>query len=414
MSEVKEQKESANFAKKNLSMPKESKIFLLYASAGSGHRSACEAVRQSILDLDPKANVTLVDVLQYMPRILSKLYSGGYIFVVSKYPMLWYFIYEIGSDLSDFRPTGFWHRLFYQSLLFRLFGFLKRERPACIISSHFLSSWAAGLYKLKYDNSCHVSTIVTDYGIHPVWISAGQDSVYVATEQLQAELLPFSRHLGTDKIIPTGIPIHPNFAHPKDIIGLKSKFALDPNRYTILVLGGMFASQNIRDILLWLAECRSRIQIVLVAGKHYPIEEEIKEQLIEKNIRYQIFGYIDFMDDIMAVSDLAITKAGALTTSECLSRGVPLVIFKPYPGQEVRNCDYFLEQGVAVRVDQLSGLSFKIDTILQRPGLLEAMKERALKVAQPFASEKIAKDILTVCQDGSCRPPDANEHENDK
>ena len=394
MSEIREQTELAELARNNQSLPKESKIILLYASAGAGHRSACEAIRQSILDLYPKANVSLVDILQYMPKFLSRLYSGGYIFVVSKYPMLWYFIYEVGSDLSDFRPTGFWHRLFYQSLLFRLFGFLKREKPTCIISSHFLSSWAAGLYKLKYDGDCRVSTIVTDYGIHPVWISAGQDSVYVATEQLQAELLPFSRHLGTDNIIPSGIPIHPNFSRPQDIAGLKKKFDLDLDRYTILILGGMFGARNIRDILLWLAECRSHIQLVLVAGKNYPIGEEIKERLIEKDIRYQIFGYIDFMDEIMAVSDLAITKAGALTTSECLARGVPLVIFRPYPGQEVRNCDYFLEQGVAVRVDQLSGLSFKIDNILQQPGRLDAMKERALKIARPLAAEKIAESIL--------------------
>jgi processive 1,2-diacylglycerol beta-glucosyltransferase len=111
-------------------------------------------------------------------------------------------------------------------------------------------------------------------------------------------------------------------------------------------------------------------------------------------MKYQIFGYIDFMDELMAVSDLAITKAGALTTSECLASGLPMVIFRPYPGQEERNCDYFLEQGVAVRVDQISGVSYKVDGILLEAERLERMKARALEVARPDSSEEIARFLL--------------------
>lgn len=372
------------------------RILLLYASAGAGHRSACQAIRQSFSDLKIEADIIMVDILEYMPRIVSRLYSGGYIMVVSKYPMLWYLIYESGSDLSTFRRTGFWHRLFWKSLLAPLFDYLSKERPDKIVSAHFLSSWAAGLYKHQYHPACQVSTVITDYGVHPVWITAWQDIVFVPTEQLCAELTPFAGDMGTDKIIPVGIPIHPNFRKPRDIAALKGKFQLDPERHTILILGGMFGSQNIRDILLWLTHCKSRIQLVLVAGKHYPIQERVKVKLLERNIKYQLYGYIDFMDELMTVADLAITKAGALTTSECLASGLPLVIFRPYPGQEERNCDYFLEQGVAVRVDQLSGLSYKVDSILQNPERLAAMQARARKISRPESSEEIVKTLLNT------------------
>jgi processive 1,2-diacylglycerol beta-glucosyltransferase len=194
--------------------------------------------------------------------------------------------------------------------------------------------------------------------------------------------------------VTTGIPIHPNFNRPKDVAELKRRFQLDPERHTLLILGGMFGSKNIRDILLWLTRCKSRMQLILVAGKHYPIHERLKERLVEKDIKYQIYGYIDFMDELMAVSDLAITKAGALTTSECLACGLPLVIFKPYPGQEERNCDYFLEKGVAVRVEQLPGLSYKIDSILLDPEVLARMKSCVMKIARPDSTERIVSILL--------------------
>jgi len=375
---------------------KKQKIILLYASAGAGHRSACAATKESFSDLRPEADVIMIDVLHYMPRIVSRLYSGGYLLIASHYPILWYVIYESGSDLSSFKPPGFWHRILWQNILHPLFELLKREKPDLVVSTHFLSSWAAGFYRRKYGGNCVVATIMTDYGIHPVWIAPDQDYYFVPTEQLRAELLPFTRYLGTEKVVTAGIPIHPTFGRRKDVTGLKRKYNLDMDRQTVLILGGMFGSRNIRDILLWLTESRAKLQLILVAGGHYPIDERIKERLVERDIKYQLFGYIDFMDELMAVSDLAITKAGGLTTSECLASGLPLVIFKPYPGQEVRNCDYFLEQGVAVRVDQLSGLSHKVDSILLEPGRQEQMRARALQIARPDASEQIARILLDL------------------
>jgi processive 1,2-diacylglycerol beta-glucosyltransferase len=375
-------------------MLKTPKIILMYASAGAGHRSACEAIKQSIADIYPDADVRMHDILDFMPKIISRLYSGGYLLAASKYPMLWYFIYESGSDLSKFKPSGFWHRIIWTAVLSRLFKYFDKEKPDHIISSHFLSSWAAGHYKRKYNPECIISTVVTDYGVHPAWISSGQDYLFVPTEQIQAELASFARYLGTSNIETVGIPIHPNFGRTKNRVVLKQKYQLDPDRRTILILGGMFGSKCIKDVLYWLGDCRSPLQLILVAGKHYPVSEIIKERLIERDIKYQFFGYINFMDELMAVSDIAITKAGALTTSECLANGLPLVIFRPYPGQEVRNCDYFLEQGVGVRVDQLPGLCYKIDKIFEEPGRLEQMKERALNIARPDSSQKIARILL--------------------
>ena len=373
---------------------KKQKILLLYASAGAGHRSACAAIMQSLRDLGSDADLKVIDILDFMPRVFSRIYSRGYVIIASRYPMLWYLIYESGSDLSTFKPSGFWHRVFWGNMLSHLFEMLRNERPDQIVSSHFLSSWAAGYYKRKYDGDCIVSTVVTDYGVHPAWISSDQDIVFVPTEQVRVELSAFTSYLGTSRIITAGIPIHPSFGRKKDARALKLKYNLDPEKPTILILGGMFGSRNVREILLSLTESRANAQLLLVAGRHYPVSERIKEHFVERGMKYQIFGYIDFMDELMAVSDLAITKAGALTTSECLASGLPMVIFRPYPGQEERNCDYFLEQGVAVRVDQISGVSYKVDGILLEAERLERMKARALEVARPDSSEEIARFLL--------------------
>ena len=377
---------------------KKLKIILLYASAGAGHRSACEAIRQALSDKNPDLDLKMVDILDYLPRLFSSIYAGGYLVVVSKYPMLWYFMYESGSDLYHYRPYNAFFRLTWTLLFNKLFSYLQQENPDMIISAHFHGSWAAGMYKTRYNRHCQVASVVTDYGVHPVWVTPSQDHVFVATEQLKAELLPFSQYIGTENIIPAGIPIKSQFATSRNRDELRAKFKLDDTRSTILILGGMFGSENIKDILFWLSGSKIPLQIIIVAGKHYPITENIKEMLTARDIKYQLYGYIDFMHELMAVADLAITKAGALTTTECLASGLPLVIYRPYPGQEVRNCDYFLEQGVAVRVDQLSGLGAKIDSILTDTEKHSIMRRKAVITAKSDSAVKIADYLLNVLE----------------
>ena len=69
----------------------------------------------------------------------------------------------------------------------------------------------------------------------------------------------------------------------------------------------------------------------------------------------------------MTAADLFVGKPGGLTTSEVLARGVPMVVINPIPGQEERNSDHLLEQGAAIRCNNLPALSYKIEHLINTP-----------------------------------------------
>ncbi len=96
----------------------------------------------------------------------------------------------------------------------------------------------------------------------------------------------------------------------------------------------------------------------------------------------------------MAVADMVLTKPGGLTTSEVLARGAAMAIVNPIPGQESRNSDYLLENGAAIKINNIATMRIKLTELLEDQGRLERLKENALRLAKPQAAFDVARMAL--------------------
>ena len=96
----------------------------------------------------------------------------------------------------------------------------------------------------------------------------------------------------------------------------------------------------------------------------------------------------------MTVASLSITKPGGMTTTEALSKGLPMVIVNPIPGQEMGNTNFLLKQGAAIRVRNLKTVSNEVESLLCAPQRLEKMRTAAHKNSKPNSSMDIAHLIL--------------------
>jgi processive 1,2-diacylglycerol beta-glucosyltransferase len=114
----------------------------------------------------------------------------------------------------------------------------------------------------------------------------------------------------------------------------------------------------------------------------------------ENNENFKVFGYTARMADLMKISDLFIGKPGGLTTAEALACGLPMVIVSPIPGQEERNSDHLLEDGVAVKCNELTTIPYKIDTLLDDPLRVEQMRRKAFAMSRPDAARTIVETLV--------------------
>jgi len=115
-----------------------------------------------------------------------------------------------------------------------------------------------------------------------------------------------------------------------------------------------------------------------------------------KNKQVYIYGMVDNMHELMAASDIVISKPGGLTTSEVLARKTLMAVIDPIPGQEQRNSDYLLESGVAIRIHDLENGGLKISDLLRNKRRLSIMRSHLKWVSHPQAAYDIIRDITRL------------------
>jgi processive 1,2-diacylglycerol beta-glucosyltransferase len=159
----------------------------------------------------------------------------------------------------------------------------------------------------------------------------------------------------------------------------------------LLVLGGGFGMGPVAEILRGLDQAELAFQTLVVAGRN----EELRRELaaVDRKHPTHVLGFVTNMHELMAVSELIVTKPGGLTTSEALAMGKPLFILNPIPGQEAANSDFLLEHGAAAKANRVEDLPFRIAKLLGSKKLAE-MSAAAKALGRPGAAAQICGEVL--------------------
>ena len=136
-------------------------------------------------------------------------------------------------------------------------------------------------------------------------------------------------------------------------------------------------------------------QVIALAGRNEQLLANYRRLAAASANRLFPLGFTTTIERIMACADLAVTKPGGLTVSECLAVGLPMVLIAPIPGQEERNADYLMEQGVAVKAHDAVALEYKIEQLLAHGEKLVRMRENMRGLGRPDAARAVLDHVLS-------------------
>jgi processive 1,2-diacylglycerol beta-glucosyltransferase len=367
------------------------RILVLSASVGAGHLRAAEAIECAVRQAVPEATVRNVDVLTFTNAAFRRVYSQAYLELVNKAPHVLGYFYDL-MDLPSRSGGGHADRLriAVERLNLKPFiRFLDKAPWDLVLNTHFLPAEIIAALRKQERLTLPQVTITTDFDTHRLWVNQPCEHYFTATEEGALYL----HHWGvppTDTTV-TGIPIHPVFAEPKERAACLARQGLVGDRPVVLQLAGGFGVGPIEQILRALLDVPMPLEVVVVTGRNQAARTRLEAVPVPSRHRIKLLGFTDQIDELMAVADLVVSKPGGLTTSEALARGAPMVIVNPIPGQESRNSDFLLENGAAIKVNNIATLAHKIRILVSDPQRLDLLKQNARRLGRSRAAHTIVE-----------------------
>jgi len=288
----------------------EKKKFILSGGGTGGHIYPAIAIANELKERFPDSEILFVGASDKME--MQKVPQAGY-----KIIGLW-----IAGIQRKLTLDNAMFPLKLMSSILKSRKIIKEFKPDVVIGT---GGFASGPL-LRAAGGMGVPTVIQEQNSFPgktnKWLAQKAKKICVAYDNLE-------RFFPAEKIVFTGNPVRSDIL---DVEGNREeaikRFELDPEKKTLLVLGGSLGSRRINQLIAkevtWLLA--QGVQVIWQCGKFY--FEEYQHFGDKENVT--VLSFIDRMDLVYAAADVVISRSGASSVSELCLVGKP-VLFIPSP-----------------------------------------------------------------------------------
>jgi processive 1,2-diacylglycerol beta-glucosyltransferase len=336
-----------------------------------------------------------VDYCELLFPLLSRLTQFGYSQSIRRFPVGYALYYQATGKISS---DSFWQRRLNRMGYTELILLVNRLKPKVIVSTFPLPAGVLSRMKSCGDLNVPIVTVITDISVHSQWIHPNTDLYLVGSEEVASGLM--ARGIHPEHIFVSGIPVLPVFNQKFDPRKIRQEYGFRPDTKIVLFMGGsegIFATTNFHMLL---KNVQTPAEALVITGANHDLYEKLLAAN-EKHPEIKAGKYVDNVAGLMEAADVLVTKAGGITVSEALAKGLPMIIFKPSPGQEEANALYLRKHRTAIIAKGERRLRTVIQRIVDDEQFRNLMRKNSLKLGRPDSGELCAQMILKMMQPGS-------------
>jgi len=207
----------------------------------------------------------------------------------------------------------------------------KKEIPYLLITTdNDLRNWAFELEKLKHS----------------------QFKVTIGADMPTTKEVLLKKKIPESAIETIGLPLRPDFMAQKDISNLREEFQLPTDKEIILIMmggaGGVAAYEYAKKI----GSMDLNAHLLVIAGRNNKLKKEVEKLKLHPSNSLSAFGFTDRVSDLMAVSNVIVTKPGPGTINEAIAMKLPILIDNTDISLfwERANVDMVMKYGVGQRI----------------------------------------------------------------
>jgi UDP-N-acetylglucosamine:LPS N-acetylglucosamine transferase len=347
------------------STEKKQKILFVYLKTGGGHLAPAMAISKYIARYhNNKAETVLYDAFTKTNPFVKYLIEDGYRITQTKAKWIYESLYAIHKIKCVSKITALIISLFIKR---GLNSFIQETSPDKIVIFHFFA--IKPTYEIVYEKalSIPIVTVVTDpYIAHPIWFINKNQKFILFSNKLKKAFIKKGIQEKNISVFP--FIIDEKFskqATPEEILELKEKHGFTDKKILLILGGGEGIPKGVK-LLKALLKSKPQYDIAFVCGRN---EKLFKDVSLVKNRgnykRLYVYPYIDFVYDMISISDAVISKCGASTFMEILISGKVPIVNSYIWEQEKGNVRFIIENRLGIyekRVNKIADVVNKLFT----------------------------------------------------
>ena len=278
---------------------------------------------------------------------------------------------------------------------FQVSNIFKSFKPTAVIGVGGYSSFPV----LRYAQAKGVDTFIHESnsyaGKSNRMLGKNATKIFVAIDGM-------GKFFPSNKIIQTGNPVREAIVNSK--LSREEAiifFGLDPNKKTVLAIGGSLGAKNINEALAKdISEFeKNDLQLIWQTGK--PFVEKGREIANGKS-NIWVNDFITQMENAYGAADIVVSRSGAMSIAELAVMKKPAVLV-PFPfaaeDHQTVNAQRLVDKNAAMMIPDSAALDQLVSTVVElskNEKKQQALKENISELAVNNADEVIAQEILNA------------------
>lgn len=375
-------------------MSQKRKFLFFYLTTGAGHISTARVMRESIERINPDAEVVMVHGFDKHNFLGKTFFESGYYVSTNFMPGL----YPLTYDLAQFR--------IFQTILLKLLrrhtvNYLKKvireQNPTDIVSFHFALTpyLKRAIRELKAD--INFTVMVTDPFTAPhCWFYEKDVDYFVYSER--ARQIGIKLNVPSDRIKIVPFALNPKYQKKftkDDVIELKKKHGFDLNKKVLLMVGGGDGIPGAIEIINKCIARKASFSVAVICG-HDNAKKTFLEgtKALNPKLDLHVFGFIDYLDELVKLSDCVVMKAGPATLIEVLSCKKPVIICRYIHNQEKGNMQFAVDNNVGYFIQKPGKIYDKVEQLLNDKDFDSRMEKNFSSLSIDTDTDKTARMLL--------------------
>jgi UDP-N-acetylglucosamine:LPS N-acetylglucosamine transferase len=384
-------------------MSRRNRILFAISDTGGGHRSGAAALHAALLQHPGTQGLEYdtIDMITSTGLPLLRNAPGLYDDLSTRWLPLFDLLFQLTNGRRRIDTIS---QIAYVSAQRNIYRTIESFKPDLIVSVHPLANRFIGHARRTYNMPFRFITVVTDLvSVHTAWGDLDAD-LCIAPTQEGADVL-IKQGMPRDKVLYAGFPVHPKFtACTLSTPDARALTRIDAQRFTVLLTAGGVGSGRLRELVVALHAAHPAMQLLVVTGRNAGLRSELQRLGLPAHVH--IYGFVDNMEQLMAASDVVVTKAGPGTLMEALVMRRPVVITEAVGMQERGNIDFVVQRGLGAYSRRIPDIVTAV-TALMEPATHAATVARLADAVPRDGARRIADIILHQL---TLDPPERPKH----